>query len=87
MHPVQYSHMISHAKSLAVKTLPVVMVNFRDLCMPWVCSLAKPLVRLSQEACLRDGDLDTYFDLLAFCEKLLRFYSVGAISTLQVVAF
>lgn len=87
MHPVQYVHMISHAKSLVLKTLPKVIVNFRDLCMPWVPTLTQPLVRLSQESCLRNGDLDTYFELLTLCEKLLRSYSVGALPTVTAMAF
>lgn len=79
--------MIGHAKSLALKALPKVIVNFRDLCLPWVATLTQPLVQLSQESCLRNGDLDTYFELLKLCEKLLRSYSIGALPTVIAMAF
>ena len=85
---MHYSHFIAHAKSLALKTLPAVFINFRDLCLPWVHDgLTQPLVQLSHESCLKNGDLDTYFELLHFCQKLLRSYGIGALSTIAAVAF
>lgn len=87
MHPTQYAHLISFAKSQVIKVLPKVFVNFRDLCLPYVTQLKDPLVRLSQESCLKQGDLDTYFELLSLCKKLLRSFGIGALSTINAVAF
>lgn len=67
MHPTSYAHFINYAKSLVLKTLPKVFVNFRDLCLPYVPSLTEHLLHLSHESCLRNGDLDSYLELLCFC--------------------
>ena len=78
---------MSHAKTLAIKALPALFVNFRDLCLPWVAGLTQPLLQLSQESCLKNGDLETYFDLLLLCQKLLLNYGIGALPTVTAVAF
>ena len=87
MHPAQYSLLIAHAKSLSLKLLPSVVLNFRDLCLPWVQGMTQPLVLLSQESCLKQGDLDTYFELLGLCRRLLSSYGIGALTTITAVAF
>ena len=87
MGPAQYSLLVAHAKQLALKTLPCVMLNFRELCLPFIHGLAQPLVLLSQESCLKSGDLDSYFDLLKLLSKLLKSYGIGAINIINDVAF
>ena len=85
---MHYTHFVSHAKSLVLRTLPIVFVNFRDLCLPWIHdALTQPLVQLSQESCLKNGDLDTYFELLYLCQKLLRAYGIGSLNIITAVAF
>ena len=85
---MHYSHFVSHAKSLVLRTLPIVFVNFRDLCLPWIQdALTQPLVQLSHESCLKNGDLDTYFELLHLCQKLLRAYGIGSLNIITAVAF
>jgi len=87
MLPSQYALLIAHAKSLTLKVLPSVFINFRDLCVPWVAGLTQSLLSLSQEACLKCGDLDTYFELLVLCRKLLTSFGIGAISIISEVVF
>lgn len=87
MLPTQYSHLIAHAKNLALKTFPSIILNFRDLSLPYVHGLTQPLVLLSQESCLQAGDLDTYFDLLKLCTRLLDAYGIGALNSITAVAF
>ena len=87
MHPGHYAHLVSHAKSLALRTLPKVFVNFRDLCLPYVTGLSNPLVQLSHESCLKQGDLDTYFELLSLSKKMLRSFGIGALSGISALAF
>ena len=87
MQQVQYSHLVSMAKDLVLEILPSVFVNFRDLCLPWIPTLAGPLTALSHEALLKSADLDTQFKILDLCKQLLRWYGIGALPIISQVAF
>ena len=66
--------------------MPLVFSNFRDLSLPWIASMQRSLVSLSHE-CIRNCDLDLYFELLTFTRRLTDFYGVGALGIVQEVAF
>ena len=87
MSPAQYSLLVASAKQLALKTLPSVMLNFRELSLPFIHGLAQPLLLHSLESCLKSGDLDSYFELLKLLSKLLKSYGIGAIGIISDVAF
>ena len=48
--------------------------------------MQRTLVQISHE-CLKNCDLDLYFDLLTFTQRLTDFYGVGALQITQEVAF
>jgi len=56
------------------------------LALPWITNMEETLVKLSHE-CLKNCDLDLYFDLLTFTQSLTDFYGVGALQITQEVAF
>ena len=67
--------------------LPGVFTNFRDLCMPWIDLLRTPLLKFSQQSCLKDCDMEVYFEILELLAILMKSYGVGSIDIVKEVAF
>ena len=49
--------------------------------------MSSPLLQLSHEQSLKNGDLDFFFSVLDLTESLLDHFGVGALPVLENVAF
>lgn len=87
MHPAQYSHLISLLHSETLSILPTVLTLFRDASLPMIKPILAPLKQLSQEKCIKNGDIQTYFEILELCSHMLIKFGVGSVFFVEKIAF